>query len=63
VVDNELRVHGLANVRVADASVIPTGLTGNLNAPAIMIGERVRDFIHGTAGTDTTAGDARAAVH
>jgi choline dehydrogenase-like flavoprotein len=45
VVDAELRVDGLDNVRVADASVIPTGLTGNLNAPAIMIGERVGDFI------------------
>ena len=45
VVDNELRVYGLANVRVADASVIPLGLTGNLNATAILIGERVGDFI------------------
>jgi choline dehydrogenase-like flavoprotein len=49
VVDSELRVHGLGNVRVADASVIPTGLTGNLNAPAIMIGERVGDFIQMTS--------------
>ena len=49
VVDAELRVKGLANVRVADASVIPNGLTGNLNAPAIMIGERVADFIAGAA--------------
>jgi choline dehydrogenase len=45
VVDARLRVLGLANVRVADASVMPTELTGNLNAPAIMIGERVADFI------------------
>jgi choline dehydrogenase len=59
VVDNELRVHGLANVRVADASVIPTGLTGNLNAPAIMIGERVGNFIQGTGPTVlTSAGNA-----
>jgi choline dehydrogenase len=45
VVDPELRVHGLANVRVADASVMPTELTGNLNAPTIMIGERVADLV------------------
>jgi choline dehydrogenase len=45
VVDAELRVHGLANVRVADASVMPTELTGNLNAPTIMIGERVADLV------------------
>jgi choline dehydrogenase-like flavoprotein len=62
VVDNELRVRGLANVRVADVSVIPTGLTGNLNAPSIMIGERVGDFIHATRQMATTGGDARAAV-
>jgi choline dehydrogenase len=45
VVDAQLRVLGLANVRVADASVLPTELTGNLNAPAIMIGGRVAAFI------------------
>jgi choline dehydrogenase len=45
VVDSELRVNGLANVRVADASVMPTELTGNLNAPTIMVGERAADFI------------------
>jgi choline dehydrogenase len=45
VVDAQLRVHGLTNVRVADASVMPTELTGNLNAPTIMIGERVADFV------------------
>jgi choline dehydrogenase len=56
VVDAELRVLGVANVRVADASVIPTELTGNLNAPAIMIGERVADFIReGGHNTPATA--------
>jgi choline dehydrogenase len=49
VVDAELRVFGLANVRVADASTMPTALTGNLNAPAIMIGERAADFIRGAS--------------
>jgi choline dehydrogenase-like flavoprotein len=55
VVDSELRVHGLANVRVADASVVPTGLTGNLNATAILIGERVGDFIRGSVPTGAEA--------
>jgi choline dehydrogenase-like flavoprotein len=59
VVDPELRVLGLANVRVADASVIPTGLTGNLNATAIMIGERVGDFIRTANPTVTSGVDAR----
>ena len=45
VVDHQLRVQGLANVRVADTSVMPTLVTGNTNAPAIMIGERAADFI------------------
>jgi choline dehydrogenase-like flavoprotein len=45
VVDHELRVNGLANVRVADTSIMPALVTGNTNAPAIMIGERVADFV------------------
>jgi choline dehydrogenase len=47
VTDPQLRVHGLDNVRVADASVMPRELTGNLNAPCIMIGERAAAFIQG----------------
>jgi choline dehydrogenase-like flavoprotein len=45
VVDHELRVKGLDNVRVADTSIMPTLVTGNTNAPAIMIGERAAAFI------------------
>jgi choline dehydrogenase-like flavoprotein len=45
VVDAQLKVYGLSNVRVADTSVMPTLVTGNTNAPAIMIGERAADFI------------------
>jgi choline dehydrogenase len=45
VVDNNLRVFGLDNVRVADTSIMPTLVTGNTNAPAIMIGERAAAFI------------------
>ena len=47
VVDPRLRVHGVDGLRVADASVMPTVTTGNTNAPSIMIGERVADFVTG----------------
>lgn len=48
VVDPHLCVRGVTGLRVADASIIPTMCTANTNAPAIMIGERVADFIlHG----------------
>jgi choline dehydrogenase len=45
VVDPTLRVHGIEGLRVADASVMPTVISGNTNAAAIMIGERAADFI------------------
>jgi choline dehydrogenase-like flavoprotein len=38
-VDAQLRVHGVAGVRVADASMMPSIVNGNTNAPAMMIGE------------------------
>jgi choline dehydrogenase len=45
VVDSELRVLGVAALRVADASVMPTVVSGNTNAAAIMIGERAAELI------------------
>jgi choline dehydrogenase len=47
VVDPELRVHGIRNLRVADASIMPQITTGNTNAPSMMIGERAAELILG----------------
>ena len=47
VVDSECRVHGLENLRVIDASVFPTLPNGNINAPVIMVAEKVSDSILG----------------
>jgi choline dehydrogenase-like flavoprotein len=47
VVDERLRVHGIANLWIADASIMPTVTHANTNLTAIMIGERVSDFIKG----------------
>jgi choline dehydrogenase len=45
VVDPKLRVHGIERLRVADASVMPTLISGNPNSVCIMIGERAADFM------------------
>ena len=45
VVDGKLKVRGVYGLRVADASIFPTIPSGNINAPSIMVGEKVAELI------------------
>ena len=47
VVDAEGRVHGIAALRVVDASIMPAATNGNTNSPTIMIAEKLSDAILG----------------
>jgi choline dehydrogenase-like flavoprotein len=60
VVDDQLRVHGIAGLRVIDASVMPTVTSTNTNAPTIMIAERGADLVRRSA-REATAPTVRAA--
>jgi choline dehydrogenase-like flavoprotein len=59
VTDPALRVNGVDGLRIADASVIPKQITGNTNAPSIMIGERAAELIR--TGEKPATGGPRAA--
>lgn len=54
VVDNQLRVHGIKGLRVADTSIMPQVVSSNTAAPAIMIGERAAAFIKSSWGSRPT---------
>ena len=55
VVDKNCCVHGLKNLRVVDASIFPTLPNGNINAPVIMVAEKISDVILGVAPLEPAA--------
>lgn len=62
VLDNKLRVRGVANLRVADCSVMPTLHGGHTQMPAYGIGEKCADLIKDTWSTDNVSQGLRAVL-
>jgi choline dehydrogenase-like flavoprotein len=56
VVDDQLRVHGIAALRIADASVFPSIIGGNTNAPVVMVAEKAADLLRGRPAPPPAAG-------
>jgi hypothetical protein len=52
VVDAQLQVHDIKGLRIADTSIMPNIISGNTNAPAMMIGERAAEFVRKAARTN-----------
>jgi choline dehydrogenase len=55
VTDAALRVHGISGLRVVDCSIMPTLVSGNTHAPAVMIAEKASDIILAEAKAGSAA--------
>ena len=60
VVDSELRVHGIDNLRICDSSIMPQLISSNSNAPTLMIAEKAADIIRGNRAPAALAGASTA---